>query len=254
MNKLDLLNIRGNGIDQKGPLKDEGCPLGERPPEYMIKMSHIAKTYGSGEALVEAIKDISLEIRQNEFISLIGPSGSGKSTLMNIIGCLDTPTSGEYFFEGESVSRMNHNQLAEIRNERIGFVFQSFNLLPYATAFENIEIPLIFKGVNTRRRKERVAELLDKVNLGRRARHKPSELSGGEIQRVAVARAMANAPSLILADEPTGNLDTKSGDELLKLFETLWKQGSTLVIVTHNPAIAGKTPRVISLRDGSIEN
>jgi len=220
----------------------------------MIKMSNITKTYGSGEALVEAIKDISLEIRQNEFISLIGPSGSGKSTLMNIIGCLDTPTSGEYLFEEESVSRMNHNQLAEIRNARIGFVFQSFNLLPYATAFENIEIPLIFKGVNARRRKERVAELLDKVNLGRRARHKPSELSGGEIQRVAVARALANDPSLILADEPTGNLDTKSGDELLKIFETLWRQGSTLVIVTHNPAIAGKTPRIISLRDGSIEN
>jgi putative ABC transport system ATP-binding protein len=220
----------------------------------MIKMNNVTKIYGTGDALVEAIKDVSLEIRENEFISLIGPSGSGKSTLMNIMGCLDAPTSGEYYFEGVSVSKMNHNRLAEIRNEKIGFVFQSFNLLPYATAFENIEIPLIFKGVSARHRKERVMELLDRVNLGRRARHKPSELSGGEIQRVAIARALANNPRLILADEPTGNLDTKSGDELLKIFDTLWRQGSTLVIVTHNPAIAQKTPRVIRLRDGCIEN
>lgn len=218
----------------------------------MIRMKNIKKVYGTGEVKVEALRAVSLEIGRNEFVGLIGPSGSGKSTLMSIIGCLDVPTDGEYYFEGESVQDFNHNQLAEIRSEKIGFVFQNFNLLPYATAFENVEIPMIFKGVRTKTRRARVLELLDKVGLAGRARHKPSELSGGEMQRVAIARALANNPSLILADEPTGNLDTKSGDEILAVFEDLWKQGHTLVVITHNPNISVRAQRIITLSDGSI--
>jgi putative ABC transport system ATP-binding protein len=220
----------------------------------MIEMKNIKKIYGAGSAQVEAIKDISLEVERNEFVGLIGPSGSGKSTLMNIIGCLDVPTCGEYYFEGESVERFNHNQLAEIRNEKIGFIFQNFNLLPYATAFENVEIPMIFKGVKSKARRTHVMELLDRVGLAQRASHKPNELSGGEMQRVAIARALANNPSLILADEPTGNLDTKSGDEILAVFESLWKQGHTLVVITHNPNISSRAQRIIKLKDGMIEN
>jgi putative ABC transport system ATP-binding protein len=225
-------------------MNDKGTP--------MIRLDEITKVYGTGEARVEAVKAISLDVMENEFISLIGPSGSGKSTLMSIMGCLDTPTSGSYLFEGRDVGRLNHNDLADIRNEKIGFVFQSFNLLPYATAFENVEIPMIFKGVPSRARRKRVMELLEKVNLAPRARHKPSELSGGEIQRVAIARSLANDPRLILADEPTGNLDTKSGDEILDIFQDLWKQGHTLVIITHNPAIAAVTHRIIKLQDGRV--
>lgn len=220
----------------------------------MIKMKNIKKIYGTGAGKVEALKKINFEVKENEFVGLIGPSGSGKSTLMNIIGCLDVPTSGEYYFEGESVETFNHNQLAEIRNEKIGFVFQNFNLLPYATAYENVEIPMLFKGIKAKIRKARALELLDKVGLGGRAHHKPSELSGGEMQRVALARSLANNPRLILADEPTGNLDTKSGDEILAIFEDLWKQGHTLVVITHNPNISSRAQRVINLIDGTIEN
>lgn len=220
----------------------------------MIKMKKIKKIYGTGHAKVEALRNIDLEIKENEFVGLIGPSGSGKSTLMNIMGCLDVPTSGEYYFEGKSVESYNHNQLAEIRNEKIGFVFQNFNLLPYATAFENVEIPMIFKGIKARKRKSRVMELLGKVGLAERASHKPGELSGGEMQRVALARSLANNPRLILADEPTGNLDTKSGDEILAIFEDLWKQGHTLVVITHNPNISSRAQRIIHLIDGAIEN
>jgi len=217
-------------------------------------MKNVKKIYGTGSVQVEALRNINLEVESNEFVGLIGPSGSGKSTLMNIIGCLDVPTSGEYYFGGESVERFNHNQLAEIRNEKIGFIFQNFNLLPYATTFENVEIPMIFKGVKTKVRRSRVMELLDRVGLAQRASHKPSELSGGEMQRVAIARALANNPSLILADEPTGNLDTKSGDEILAVFESLWKQGHTLVVITHNPNISARAQRVIKLKDGMMEN
>jgi len=219
----------------------------------MIKMEKINKTYGTGTARVEALKEINLEIKENEFVGLIGPSGSGKSTLMNIIGCLDTPTSGQYYFEGEKVQEFRHNQLAEIRNRKIGFVFQNFNLLPYATTFENVELPMIFKGASARARRTKVMELLEKVNLAARAHHRPSELSGGEMQRVAIARALTNDPRLILADEPTGNLDTKSGEEILKIFEELWSQGHTLVIITHNPYIADVARRVVKLRDGLVE-
>jgi putative ABC transport system ATP-binding protein len=220
----------------------------------MIRLNEISRVYGTGEAKVEALKRIDLEIKKNEFIGLIGPSGSGKSTLMNIMGCLDTPSSGEYYFEDINVESFNHNQLAEIRNERIGFVFQNFNLLPYATAFENVELPMLFMGVKTKTRKERTMELLDKVGLSKRARHKPNELSGGEMQRVAIARSLANNPSLILADEPTGNLDTQSGDEILAVFQDLWRQGHTIVVITHNPNISSRAQRVVKLKDGLIEN
>lgn len=220
----------------------------------MIQMKQISKIYGTGSVQVDALKDIDLEVKENEFVGLIGPSGSGKSTLMNIIGCLDVPSSGEYFFEGESVANFNHNQLAEIRNEKIGFVFQNFNLLPYATAFENVEIPMIFKGMRAKARRALAMELLDKVGLAGRAHHKPNELSGGEMQRVAIARSLANNPRLILADEPTGNLDTKSGDEILAVFEELWKQGHTLVVITHNPNISSRAQRIVKLKDGMVEN
>ncbi len=220
----------------------------------MIRLSKINKIYGIGDIKVEALKEIDLEVKSNEFIGLIGPSGSGKSTLMNIIGCLDTPTSGEYYLEDQNVENLNHNQLAEIRNEKIGFVFQNFNLLPYATAFENVELPMLFKGLKTKSRKKRTLDLLDKVGLAKRAHHKPNELSGGEMQRVAIARALSNNPSLILADEPTGNLDTQSGDEILAIFEDLWRQGHTIVVITHNPGISERAQRVIRLIDGRLEN
>lgn len=218
----------------------------------MIKMKAIKKIYSTGKVEVEALKGIDLEVEKNEFISIMGPSGSGKSTLMNIMGCLDTPTSGEYYLEGEEVQALNSNQLAEIRNAKIGFVFQNFNLLPYATAFENVEVPLIFNGVSSRKRRKRAEELLDKVGLKERADHKPTELSGGEMQRVAIARALANAPSIILADEPTGNLDSVSGKEIVDLFEDLWKLGHTIVVITHDREISTRTKRIVKLRDGMV--
>lgn len=220
----------------------------------MIRLNEISKVYGTGEVKVEALKQINMEIKKNEFIGLIGPSGSGKSTLMNIMGCLDTPSSGEYYFEDINVESFNHNQLAEIRNEKIGFVFQNFNLLPYATAFENVELPMLFMGMKTKNRRERTMVLLDKVGLAKRAHHRPNELSGGEMQRVAIARSLANNPSLILADEPTGNLDTQSGDEILAIFQDLWRQGHTIIVITHNPHISSRAQRVVKLKDGFIEN
>jgi putative ABC transport system ATP-binding protein len=219
----------------------------------MIDLRDIVKIYRLGDIEVLALDKISLRIEAGETVSIMGPSGSGKSTLMNIIGCLDTPTSGEFYFEGERVQEFGPNQLAEIRNRKIGFVFQNFNLLPYATTFENVELPMIFKGVSARARRTKVMELLEKVNLSSRASHRPSELSGGEMQRVAIARALTNDPRLILADEPTGNLDTKSGQEILKIFEELWGQGHTLIIITHNPYIADCARRVVKLRDGLVE-
>ena len=222
--------------------------------DFMIRMRQIQKVYGSGAARVEALSGIDLEVRENEFIGLVGPSGSGKSTLMNIIGCLDTPTSGDYSFEGEDIRRLAANRLAEVRNRKIGFIFQSFNLLPHATALENVELPLVFMGSASGARKKKARELLERVGLAGRMDHKPGELSGGEMQRVAIARSLANDPRLVLADEPTGNLDTKSGEEIITIFRDLWKQGHTLVIVTHNPAISAAAGRIISLRDGRIIN
>lgn len=215
-------------------------------------MKSIKKIYSTGKVEVEALRRIDLEVGKNEFISIMGPSGSGKSTLMNIMGCLDTPTSGEYLLGGEKVQNLNPNQLAEIRNKKIGFVFQNFNLLPYATALENVEVPLIFKGVSSKKRKRRAEELLNQVGLKDRMDHKPTELSGGEMQRVSIARALACEPSLILADEPTGNLDSISGGEIVDLFENLWKQGNTIVVITHDNEISRRTQRIIKLRDGMV--
>ncbi len=220
----------------------------------MIDMRKIWKVYSTGRVEVEALRGIDLVIGENEFVSVMGPSGSGKSTLMNLMGCLDTPSSGEYFLEGQKVESLSPNELAEIRNKKVGFVFQNFNLLPYATAFENVEVPLIFGGVASRKRRKRAMEFLDKVGLADRADHKPGELSGGELQRVAIARALVNQPRLILADEPTGNLDTGSGQEIINLFEELGRQGHTVVVITHDHSIAERTHRIIKLRDGMIED
>ena len=218
----------------------------------MIDMRKIRKVYSTGRIELEALKGIDLVIGENEFVSIMGPSGSGKSTLMNLMGCLDTPTSGEYFLEGQKVESLSPNELAEIRNKKVGFVFQNFNLLPYATAFENVEVPLIFGGVPSRKRKERALELLERVGLRDWADHKPTELSGGEMQRVAIARALVNQPRLILADEPTGNLDSASGGEIINLFEELGKQGHTIIVITHDTEISSRTQRIIKLRDGFI--
>lgn len=215
-------------------------------------MQGISKVYDTGKVKVEALKNIDLEIQRGTFAAIVGPSGSGKSTLMNLLGCLDVPTHGVYEFEGQRVDGLHHNRLAEIRNERVGFCFQNFNLLPYATALENVEMPLIFKGVTTKKRRARATEMLEKVGLGDRTKHAAIELSGGEMQRVAVARALANNPSLILADEPTGNLDTKSGREIINLFEELWRSGCTILIITHDPSIPQRTERVIHITDGLI--
>ncbi len=218
----------------------------------MIDMKKIRKVYSTGKIEVEALRGVDMVIREKEFVAIMGPSGSGKSTLMNLMGCLDTPTSGEYFLDGEKVESLSPNELAEIRNKKVGFVFQNFNLLPYATAFENVEVPLIFGGVATKKRKQRAMELLERVGLGDRADHKPTELSGGEMQRVAIARALANRPRLILADEPTGNLDSASGAEIIKLFVELGEQGHTIIVITHDTEIARRTHRIIKLRDGMV--
>ncbi len=218
----------------------------------MIEMKRIKKIYTIGEMKVEALRGIDLEIKKNEFISIMGPSGSGKSTLMNLIGCLDTPSEGEYYLEGIKVADLHHNRLAEVRNQKIGFVFQSFNLLPYATAFENVEVPLIFKGETAKRRRKRTEELLEIVGLKDRMQHKPTELSGGEMQRVSIARALANDPSIILADEPTGNLDSVSGSEIIEIFVNLWKQGHTIAVITHDKDISARTQRVVKLKDGRV--
>jgi putative ABC transport system ATP-binding protein len=218
----------------------------------MIDMREIKKIYSTGRIEVEALRGVDLIVGANEFVSIMGPSGSGKSTLMNLMGCLDTPSSGEYFLDGEKVESLGPNELAEIRNKKVGFVFQNFNLLPYATAFENVEMPLIFGGVPTKKRKQRAMELLQRVGLGDRSDHKPTELSGGEMQRVAIARALANQPRLILADEPTGNLDSASGAEIIELFEELGRQGHTIVVITHDKEIARRTHRIIKLKDGMV--
>jgi putative ABC transport system ATP-binding protein len=218
----------------------------------MIKLTGVKKIYQMGKIDVEAVRGIDLEVENNEYLSVLGPSGSGKSTLMHIIGCLDTPTEGEYRLEGRDVSGLSSNQLAEIRNKKVGFVFQSFNLLPYATALENVELPMIYKGGSARQRRKRAGELLAKVGLGNRARHRPSELSGGERQRVAIARALANSPAIVLADEPTGNLDSASGKEVIQVFDELWQQGCIVIIVTHDSEIADRTPRIVKLLDGRV--
>jgi putative ABC transport system ATP-binding protein len=220
----------------------------------LIHIEHIARTYEMGGETVHALRDVSLDIHPNEYVALMGPSGSGKSTLMNILGCLDTPSSGVYTFKGLDVNEMTDDDLAEIRNKEIGFVFQTFNLLPRATALKNIELPLIYSGVSSEDRKERAIKALEDVGLGDRMLHRPNELSGGQRQRVAVARALVTKPSIILADEPTGNLDTKTGIEIMKLFQELWSKGNTVILVTHEEDIARHARRIIRIRDGKVES
>ncbi len=215
-------------------------------------MSEIRKVYDTGKVKVEALKGIDLEINKGELIAIVGPSGSGKSTLMNLVGCLDTPTSGEYQLGGQNVAGVSRDQLAEIRNRRVGFVFQNFNLLPNITSLENVEMPMLFGAVPPKQRHGRAKELLERVGLGDRVDHRPTELSGGQMQRVAIARALAMDPDIILADEPTGNLDTTAGGDIMTVFTDLWKQGRTLVIITHDPALARRASRVVEIRDGRI--
>ncbi len=216
----------------------------------IIKTDSITKTYKLGESIVKALDNVSFQIDEGEKIAIAGPSGSGKSTLMNILGCLDRPDSGRYFLAGDDVSKLESNQLAEIRNRRIGFVFQVFNLLPRLSALENVELPLLYAGNSEA--KDRAAEALKTVGLGDRMKHEPNQLSGGQRQRVAIARAIVNDPAIILADEPTGNLDTKTGEEILNLFEELNDQGRTIIIVTHATEIADRCPRQLFLRDGRL--
>jgi putative ABC transport system ATP-binding protein len=218
----------------------------------MIEMKNIKKVYKMGKVSLEALKGISLNIETGEFVSIMGPSGSGKSTLMNILGCLDTPTGGSYFFEKRDVAGFSFDQLSTIRNQKIGFVFQNFNLLPYATAYENIELPMLFNGKPGKKRRQRVLELLEMIGLVDWQDHRPTELSGGQQQRIAIARALANDPLLILADEPTGNIDTKTGVEIMDLFVELQKQGRTILLVTHDTNIAAYSQRTINLLDGNI--
>ena len=218
----------------------------------MIELQGITKVYRTGGQVLEALRSVSLTIARGEFISIMGPSGSGKSTLMNIVGCLDTPTAGEYVLDGDNVAGLTFDQLAAVRNRKIGFVFQNFNLLPYATAWENIELPMLFDGKNGRKRKKRVTELLNAVGLYDWRDHRPSELSGGQQQRIALARALANDPPILLADEPTGNLDSRSGEEIMAILTELWRGGRTIVMVTHNDHIAAHSERTIRLFDGQV--
>ena len=224
-------------------------------PEFtgpIIEMAGIKKVYDTGKVKLEALSGIDIVVARGEFVAVVGPSGSGKSTLMNLVGCLDTPTSGSYRLGGEDVSSLTRDRLASIRNRRVGFVFQNFNLLPQISAFENVEMPLLFGGLPPRKRKERVTELLSRVALADRMDHKPTELSGGQMQRVENARALAMEPDIVLADEPTGNLDTSSGGDIMTLFGELWAQGSTLVVITHDLSLAKRAGRVVEIRDGRI--
>lgn len=219
----------------------------------LIELQDIRKTYQMGSQEVRALAGVTLEIFPNDYVAIMGPSGSGKSTMMNIIGCLDTPTSGTYLLNSHNVSHMEDDELAEVRNREIGFVFQTFNLLPRVNCLQNVELPLIYSGLRKAERREMAARALTNVGLGDRMDHKPNELSGGQRQRVAVARALVNNPSLLLADEPTGNLDTRTGEEIMMLFETLYRRGNTLLVVTHEEDIAHHARRIIRLRDGVIE-
>lgn len=219
----------------------------------IIDLSNVTKTYVTGSVEFQALKGIDLKINRGQHLAVVGPSGSGKSTLMNLIGCLDVATSGCYRLDGEDVGKMTPNNLADIRNARIGFVFQAFNLLPYATAYENVEVPLLFAGARAKRRRKRVTELLDRVGLADKCNNKPTEMSGGEMQRVAIARALANEPEVILADEPTGNLDTASGSEIVAIFRELHDAGKTIVIITHDMSIASQTEKIVRIKDGLIE-
>jgi putative ABC transport system ATP-binding protein len=220
----------------------------------VIDIAGVTKLYEMGEETIHALRGVSVQIHRNEYLAIMGPSGSGKSTLMNMLGCLDTPTAGRYEFNGKNVASMIDDELADIRNREIGFVFQTFNLLPRSTALANVELPLIYAGYAPAERRARAIRALENVGLGSRLHHKPNELSGGQRQRVAIARALVNSPSIILADEPTGNLDSKTGVEIMALFEQLYEQGNTLIVVTHEEDIARHARRIVRLRDGLIES
>jgi putative ABC transport system ATP-binding protein len=220
----------------------------------LIAIRNLHRTYDVGTEKVHALDGVDLDIAEGEYVAIMGPSGSGKSTMMNIVGCLDTATSGSYVLKGQEVSTMTDDQLARIRNREIGFVFQTFNLLARADALHNVELPLVYAGVKHEERRKRAREALDLVGLADRMKHRPNELSGGQRQRVAIARALVNRPSLILADEPTGNLDSHTGEEIMTAFESIWKQGNTIVVVTHEPDIAAHARRVVRMRDGRIES
>ncbi|MFN4255907.1 MAG: ABC transporter ATP-binding protein [Saprospiraceae bacterium] len=220
----------------------------------LISLRNLNKTYVMGSEVIQALNDVSLDIARNEYVALMGPSGSGKSTLMNLLGCLDSPTRGEYFLNGTNVSTMDDGELAEVRNRQIGFVFQTFNLLPRLSALENVALPLVYAGVSKEERLEKARRTLESVGLGDRVSHKPNELSGGQRQRVAVARALVNDPAIILADEPTGNLDTKTSYEIMSLFEQIHRNGNTVILVTHEQDIAMHAHRVVRMRDGLVES
>jgi putative ABC transport system ATP-binding protein len=219
----------------------------------LIETRDLWKTYVMGDEEIHALRGVNISIERGEYVAIMGPSGSGKSTLMNLIGCLDTPSKGSYLLNDKEVASMNDDELARIRNEEIGFVFQTFNLLPRATALHNVELPLVYAGVASKARQERARQALEKVELTQRASHRPNELSGGQRQRVAIARALVNNPSILLADEPTGNLDSKTGTEIMGVFARLHETGNTIILVTHEPDIAGYAHRVISIRDGQVE-
>ena len=220
----------------------------------LIRIRDLGREYQMGEERILALQSVTLDIRRNEYVAIMGPSGSGKSTMMNLLGCLDTPTSGEYWLNGEEVSRLSDDQLARVRNREIGFVFQTFNLLPRATALHNVELPLVYAGARGRERRERAAAALARVGLEHRMEHRPNELSGGQRQRVAIARALVNNPSILLADEPTGNLDSVTSEEIMRVFGDLHAAGQTVIMVTHEPDIAAHAERVVVLRDGRVES
>ena len=220
----------------------------------IIRIRDLAREYRMGSELILALRGVTLEIHRNEYVAIMGPSGSGKSTMMNVLGCLDTPTGGEYWLNGEEVSRLSDDALARVRNREIGFVFQTFNLLPRATALHNVELPLVYAGVRARERRDRAAAALERVGLAQRMDHRPNELSGGQRQRVAIARALVNQPSILLADEPTGNLDSVTSEEIMAVFAGLHAAGQTVIMVTHEPDIAARAARRIVLRDGQVES